>query len=83
MAAARGVKPGQVAIAWLLAKGPEFGIDIVPIPGTKRRAYLEENVAAADIRLDATEMLLLDMALTPDRISGPRYNERTMSMVDR
>ncbi|TIT91765.1 MAG: aldo/keto reductase, partial [Mesorhizobium sp.] len=74
---------GQIAIAWLLAKGPEFGIDIVPIPGTKRRTYLEENVAAADIGLDATEMLLLDMALTPDRISGPRYNERTMSMVDR
>ena len=83
VAAARGVKPGQVAIAWLLAKGPEFGIDIVPIPGTKRRTYLEENVAAVDIRLDATEMLLLDMALTPDRISGSRYNERTMSMVDR
>ncbi|MGX5804013.1 aldo/keto reductase [Bradyrhizobium sp. Arg314] len=83
IAAAKGVKPGQVAIAWLLAKGPDFGIDIVPIPGTKRRTYLEENVAAADITLDATEMLGLDMALTPDKVSGPRYNERTMSLVDR
>ncbi|RUW33846.1 aldo/keto reductase, partial [Mesorhizobium sp. M1E.F.Ca.ET.041.01.1.1] len=83
IATAKGVKPGQIAIAWLLAKGPEFGIDIVPIPGTKRRIYLEENVAAADIKLDATEMLGLDMALTPDKVSGPRYNERTMSMVDR
>ena len=83
IADARGVKPGQVAIAWLLAKGPEFGIDIVPIPGTKRRSYLEENIAAADIKLDATEMLGLDMALTPDKVAGPRYNERTMSMVDR
>jgi aryl-alcohol dehydrogenase-like predicted oxidoreductase len=83
IAKAKGVKPGQIAIAWLLAKGPEFGIDIVPIPGTKRRTYLEENVAAADITLDATEMLGLDMALTPDKVSGPRYNERTMSLVDR
>ncbi|MBN9551411.1 MAG: aldo/keto reductase, partial [Alphaproteobacteria bacterium] len=65
IAAAKGAKPGQIAIAWLLAKGPEFDIDIVPIPGTKRRTYLEENVAAADITLDATEMLGLDMALTP------------------
>ena len=83
IADAKGVKPGQVALAWLLAKGPDFGIDIVPIPGTKRRTYLEENVAAADIALDATEMLGLDMALTPDKVSGPRYNERAMVMVDR
>jgi aryl-alcohol dehydrogenase-like predicted oxidoreductase len=83
IADARGAKPGQIAIAWLLARGPEFGIDIVPIPGTKRRSYLEENVAAADIKLDATEMLGLDMALAPDKVSGPRYTERAMSMVDR
>ncbi|CDX62240.1 putative aldo-keto reductase 4 [Mesorhizobium plurifarium] len=83
IADAKGVKPGQIAIAWLLAKGLDFGIDIVPIPGTKRRTYLEENVSAADITLDATEMLGLDMALTPDKVSGPRYNERTMSLVDR
>lgn len=74
-----GVKPGQVAIAWLLHKGP----DLVPIPGTKRVKYLEENVAAAAISLDAARMRALDDALTPERISGPRYNPTAMSTVDR
>ena len=74
-----GVKPGQVALAWLLHKGP----DIVPIPGTKRVKYLEENVAAASVALDAGRMRTLDDALAPDRISGPRYNPTVMSMVDR
>ncbi|AMY01314.1 aldo/keto reductase [Mesorhizobium ciceri] len=83
IAAARGVKPGQVALAWLLAKGDGFGIDIVPIPGTKRRKYLEENVAGAAIKLDAAEMAALDEALAPGKISGPRYTERGMAMVDR
>lgn len=79
MAWALGVKPGQVALAWLLHKGA----DIVPIPGTKRVQYLEENVAAALIALDAAQMRALDAALAPDRISGPRYNPTTLSMVDR
>ncbi|MER9373828.1 aldo/keto reductase [Mesorhizobium sp. M0491] len=83
IAAARGVKPGQVALAWLLAKGDGFGIDIAPIPGTKRRKYLEENVAAAAIKLDAAEMAALDAALAPGKVSGPRYTERGMAMVDR
>ncbi len=74
-----GVKPGQVAIAWLLHKGP----DIVPIPGTKRVKYLEENVAAASVSLDAAQMSLLDDALAPGKVSGPRYNPTVMSMVDR
>jgi aryl-alcohol dehydrogenase-like predicted oxidoreductase len=74
-----GVKPGQVAIAWLLHKGP----DIVPIPGTKRVKYLEENVAAASISLDAAQMSALDDALAPEKISGPRYNPTVMSMIDR
>ena len=74
-----GVKPGQVAIAWLLHKGP----DIVPIPGTKRVKYLEENVAAASISLDAAKMSALDDALAPEKISGPRYNPTVMSMIDR
>src|SRR6476660_55305 len=56
LAAKKGAKPGQVALAWLLHKGP----DIVPIPGTKRRSYLEENVAAADIRLTREEMRALE-----------------------
>ncbi|HET7187106.1 MAG TPA: aldo/keto reductase [Gemmatimonadaceae bacterium] len=79
LAAKKGVKPGQVALAWLLHKGP----DIVPIPGTKRRTYLEENVGAASISLTSEEMTALDAALAPARISGPRYGEKAMSQVDR
>ena len=74
-----GAKPGQVALAWLLHKGG----NIVPIPGTKRRLYLEENVAAAQLELDDEKMRTLDQALAPERISGPRYPERMMAMVDR
>lgn len=58
-----GVTPGQIALAWLLHKGP----DIVPIPGTKRVTYLEENVAAASVTLDEAQMRALDEALAPGR----------------
>jgi aryl-alcohol dehydrogenase-like predicted oxidoreductase len=74
-----GATAAQVAIAWLLAKGE----DIVPIPGTKRRAYLEENVAAAGIRLDAAHMIQLDDALRPGNVAGPRYGEQIMATIDR
>jgi aryl-alcohol dehydrogenase-like predicted oxidoreductase len=56
---------------------------VVPIPGTKRRRYLEENVAAADITLTADEMKQLDAALPPEKVAGPRYNEKLMATVDR
>jgi aryl-alcohol dehydrogenase-like predicted oxidoreductase len=79
IAAARHVKPGQIALAWLLHKSPS----IVPIPGTKRRSYLEENIAAAAVRLDAAEMAALDDALAANKIAGPRYGAAMMSMVDR
>ena len=79
LAQRKGVKPGQVALAWLLGKGE----DIVPIPGTKRRTFLEENVGAVAIRLSPDEMELLDAALAPEAVAGPRYNERQMAMVDR
>jgi aryl-alcohol dehydrogenase-like predicted oxidoreductase len=79
IAAAKGAKPGQIALAWILDKGP----DLVPIPGTKRRSYLEENLAAAAIELDAADMERLDDALAPEKISGPRYNERVMVTIDR
>jgi aryl-alcohol dehydrogenase-like predicted oxidoreductase len=75
----KGGKPGQVALAWLLHKGD----DMVPIPGTKRRSYLEENIAAATLQLDAEEMKQLDETLSPEAISGPRYNEKMMALVDR
>jgi aryl-alcohol dehydrogenase-like predicted oxidoreductase len=79
LAGRKGVTPGQIALAWLLHKGP----DIVPIPGTKRRKYLEENVAAADVRLTPNEMAQLDAALAPEKVSGPRYSEKQMAQVDR
>jgi aryl-alcohol dehydrogenase-like predicted oxidoreductase len=79
LAETRGAMPGQVALAWLLHKGS----DIVPIPGTKRRRYLEENVAAADLALSAAEMARLDAALPPEVVAGPRYNERMMAFIDR
>lgn len=76
-----GVKAtaAQVAIAWLLHKGP----DIVPIPGAKSRNHLEDNLAAGRIRLDHAQLIALDDALSPDKIAGPRYNPTTMSMIDR
>jgi aryl-alcohol dehydrogenase-like predicted oxidoreductase len=79
LAASKGAAPGQIALAWLLHKGP----DLVPIPGTKRRRYLEENVAAADVSLTRDEMATLDAALAPDKISGPRYNPAQQAHVDR
>jgi len=79
VADSKHAKPGQIALAWLLHKSPT----IVPIPGTKRRSYLEENVAAAAVSLGAAEMKVLDDALAPNKIAGPRYGERMMAMVDR
>ncbi len=79
MASEKGVTPGQIALAWLLHKGD----DIVPIPGTTSRKHLEENVAAAEVALSPSEMERLDSALSPDAVSGPRYGERLMSLVDR
>ncbi len=79
LAAQKEASAGQIALAWLLHKGP----DIVPIPGTKRRKYLEENVAAAAITLSADEMATLDAALAPDKISGPRYAPAQQATIDR
>jgi aryl-alcohol dehydrogenase-like predicted oxidoreductase len=55
----------------------------VPIPGTKRRRYLEENVDAADVTLGASDMARLDAALPPSVVAGPRYNEKMMAFIDR
>jgi aryl-alcohol dehydrogenase-like predicted oxidoreductase len=79
LATRKGVTPGQIALSWLLQKGP----DIVPIPGTKRRAYLEENVSAAEVSLTLEETSSLEAALAPDRVSGPRYGAAQMAQVDR
>ncbi len=75
LAQGKGCTPGQVAIAWVLAQGPE----IVPIPGTKRRRYLEENVAAADVTLDGDDLAWIEANVGPP--SGERYAD--MGTVNR
>ncbi len=79
VAAELGATPSQVALAWVLQQGKDF----VPIPGTKRRRYLEENVAAADLRLGPAALARLEATLPPGGAAGPRYNESMMSYVDR
>jgi len=79
LGARKGVTAGQIALAWLLHKGQ----DIVPIPGSKRRQHLEENAGAAAVSLGAEEVAVLDAALSPDKVSGPRYSEKQMAQVDR
>jgi aryl-alcohol dehydrogenase-like predicted oxidoreductase len=79
LAADKSVAAGQIALAWLLHKGD----DIAPIPGTKRRRYLEENVAAAAIQLSTEDMHKLDTALQADQVAGQRYSEKQMATVDR
>lgn len=73
------ITPSQLAIAWLLHKSD----NIVPIPGTKRRSYLEENVAATKVHLNASEMKQLDESLPRGVAAGPRYPEEHMKLVDR
>ncbi len=75
----KAATPAQIALAWILHKGD----DIVPIPGTKRRKYLEENAAAAAISLSAEEMKTLDAALSPEKVAGPRYSAQRMAQIDR
>jgi aryl-alcohol dehydrogenase-like predicted oxidoreductase len=69
LAREKRVTPGQLALAWVLHQGP----DIVPIPGTKRRSYLEENVAAAEIQLSADELKRIDQAVPRGITAGDRY----------
>jgi aryl-alcohol dehydrogenase-like predicted oxidoreductase len=71
IAAERGVEPGQLALAWVLAQGD----DIVPIPGTKRRRYLEENAAATELELTAEELERLDAAAPAGAAAGDRYED--------
>ena len=72
----KGCTPGQLALAWVLAQGE----DVVPIPGTKRVAYLEENVGAADVHLTAADLAALDAAVPRDAVVGDRYGD--MSHID-
>ena len=79
IAASRGFTAGQLALAWVLAKGE----DLVPIPGTKRRKYLEENAAAADISLTPAEVAELEAAVPAHEIVGDRYAPANMKAIDR
>jgi aryl-alcohol dehydrogenase-like predicted oxidoreductase len=79
LAKGKGTTAGQIALAWVLHKGQ----DIVPIPGTKQRRHLEDNVGAAAVTLTADEMAQLEDALSPENIAGPRYTPERMALVDR
>jgi aryl-alcohol dehydrogenase-like predicted oxidoreductase len=71
------VTAAQLALAWVLHQG----LDVIPIPGTKRRARLEENAGAADIVLDAADIARLEAAVTPDSVRGDRHWD--MAAIDR
>jgi len=79
LAARVGASPAQVALAWLLGQSP----DVVPIFGTTRRTRLRENLAAVSLRLAACDQFLLDQTFTPDTVSGARYNEAGLALLDR
>jgi aryl-alcohol dehydrogenase-like predicted oxidoreductase len=78
MAKQKGCKPSQLALAWVLAHGD----DIVPIPGTKRRKYLEENVGAINIQLSPEDLRRIDEVFPRDATAGARYPEHMMQLVN-
>ncbi|PYX51260.1 MAG: aldo/keto reductase [Acidobacteria bacterium] len=71
-------KPSQLALAWVLAQGD----DIVPIPGTKRRKYLEENLGAVSVELSAEDLRRIDEVFPPEAVVGKRYPEHMMALVN-
>ena len=77
IAAEKGCTPSQLALAWVLAQGE----DIVPIPGTKRRSYLEENISALDLRLTQEDLQRIEKIAPPDVAAGSRYPEAGMRLV--
>ncbi len=80
IAAAKGCTAGQLALAWVLARGDDE-LGVVPIPGTKRVRWLEENVAAADVELTEDDLTALAEAVPPGAVVGERYGD--MSTIDR
>lgn len=78
MAQQKKCTPSQLALAWVLAQGE----DIVPIPGTKRRKYLEENVAALDVKLTKDDLQGIDEVFPPEAAAGDRYPEHMMALVE-
>ncbi len=78
LAQALSVTPGQLALAWLKAKGG----DIIPIPGTRSPDHMRENLAAETLRLDVTTLQQLDAMMTPDQVAGARYSEAQQADID-
>jgi aryl-alcohol dehydrogenase-like predicted oxidoreductase len=74
-----GRSPAQLALAWVLSRGP----NVVPIPGTKRRSYLEANVAAADLVLSPSDLQRIESAVATERVAGDRYPPAAQAMLDR
>ncbi|MEV7555360.1 aldo/keto reductase [Amycolatopsis sp. NPDC089917] len=79
LAEQKGVTAGQLALAWVQAQGD----DVVPIPGTKRRKYLEENVAAVGLKLTAEDMAAIEAAVPADAVAGERYPEASLRTLSR
>ena len=79
LAAEKGCTAGQLALAWVLAQGE----DIVPIPGTKRRAYLDENIGALDVTLTKEDLAAIERIMTADAVAGTRYPEAGLKAVNR
>lgn len=79
IAASKGCKPAQLALSWVMAQGR----DIVPIPGTKRRTYLEENAKAVEVELTPEELARINEVARPEAVAGTRYPEAAMSSVNR
>ena len=78
LAANKGCSPAQLALAWVLAQGE----DVLPIPGTKRRSRLDENLGALDVQLSAAELKAIDAVFPPDAAAGSRYAEAMMHVVN-
>ena len=74
----KGCTPSQLALAWVLAQGEE----IVPIPGTKRRNYLEENVGALNVKLTVDDLLRINEVFPQGAAAGQRYSEQGMKLID-
>jgi aryl-alcohol dehydrogenase-like predicted oxidoreductase len=78
LAAGKGVSPSQLAIAWVLAQGD----DVVPIPGTKRRSYLEENLGALEVELTPEDLAAIEEVTPRGSVAGERYNAQMMANVN-
>jgi aryl-alcohol dehydrogenase-like predicted oxidoreductase len=79
LAREKGCSPAQLALAWVLAQGD----DVIPIPGTKRRKYLEENVGALGVQLTSADLARIDEIVPPGAAAGLRYPEFMMQFVNR